>query len=54
MHEPAPPVAYIVRPVCVGRAWTFVLTNLRTGERHRLVGWRALRQFLNAATGGLH
>ncbi len=54
MRDPAPPVAYIVRAVRSGRGWIYLLTDLRTGERHRIVGWKALRQFLNTPPRGLH
>jgi hypothetical protein len=45
--------AYIVRPVRSGRGWVYLLTDLRTGERHQVVGWKALRQFLNTPRRGL-
>jgi hypothetical protein len=54
MRKPESPSAYIVRPVRSPHGWTYVLTDLRTGERHYLVGWRALRQFLNTPRRGLH
>jgi hypothetical protein len=54
MRKPESPSAYIVRPVRSRRGWTYVLTDLRTGERHCVVGWRALRQFLNTPRRGLH
>jgi hypothetical protein len=53
MRDPESPWAYIVRPVRSGRGWTYLLTDLRTGERHCLVGWKALRQFLNTPRRGL-
>jgi hypothetical protein len=54
VRDSTPPAAYIVRPVRNGRGWTYLLTYLRTGERHRIVGWKALRHFLNTPPRGLH
>jgi hypothetical protein len=54
MSDPIRLAAYIVRPVRSGRGWAYLLTDLRTGERHRIVGWKALRQFLNTPPRGLN
>ena len=54
MRDTALPAAYIVRPVRSGRGWAYLLTDLRTGERHRIVGWQALRRFLHTLPRGLH
>lgn len=49
----SPPSVFVVRAEAKGRHWVYWLTDLRTGERRRVVGWRALRQALHSSPHGL-
>jgi nucleoside-triphosphatase THEP1 len=52
--RPEPAAAtYILRVRPAGRALVFEVIDLRSGERHRLAGVRALSRWLASRPGGL-